>query len=200
MKTAQRWVSPDNRRMGFIRRRRTGPDADNRLTSFLIKRSTAAHNVAGLPRQAARYLAMAMEEMENNVHDHSEASDTGLLAFRAATGVFEFVASDRGIGTLTSLQRSPEYRSMYDHGVALRAALDTGTSRYGPNSGHGNGFRPIFLGLAELNGELRFRSGDHALIIDGTSPELATSQLQQKPFMDGFFVSVRCHGSSPRSV
>jgi hypothetical protein len=31
----------------------------------------------------------------------------------------------------------------------------------------GNGFRPLFQGLANLNGTLRFRSGDQALTMDG---------------------------------
>ena len=186
------WLSPDSRRMGFLRARRVGPDADSRLTSFLLNAHTAARAVAGLPVHAARHLAAAMEELENNIHEHSEASDTGIIAFRATSGIFEFVAADRGIGVLQSLRRCPAYNHIADHGTALRAALETGTSRFGPNSGHGNGFRPIFLGLANLNGALRFRSGDHALTIDGSSPQLTTSQLQQKPQLDGFFVSVRC--------
>lgn len=190
------WLSSDNRRMGFLRARRVGADADNRLTSFLLNAQTAARSVAGLPVNAARHLAAAMEELENNIHDHSEASDTGVIAFRATSGTFEFVTTDRGIGVLQSLRRCSNYQHMADHGAALRAALETGTSRFGPNSGHGNGFRPLFLGLAELNGALRFRSGDHALTIDGTSPNLTTSQVQQKPHLGGFFVSVCCRVNS----
>lgn len=193
------WVSPDHRRIGFLRARRTGLDGANRLTSFLLNAQTAARTIAGLPVKAARHLAAAMEELENNIHEHSEASDTGLIAFRATSGTFEFVAADRGIGVLQSLHRCPVYQQIRDHGAALHAALETGTSRFGPNSGHGNGFRPLFLGLADLNGALRFRSGDHALTIDGTSPNLTTSQLQQKPYLDGFFVSVRCHTNSTSS-
>jgi hypothetical protein len=54
-----------------------------------------------------------------------------------------------------------------------------------------------------LQGSLRFRSGDHALLIDGTSPDLATAQLAQKPLIDGFLASIRCHVSlqaGPRSL
>ena len=81
---------------------------------------------------------------------------------------------------------------MTDHGRALEAALTDGASRFGRNTGHGNGFRPIFLGLLNLSGDLRFRSGNHALTMQGTSPTLSTAQLAEKPMMDGFFVSVAC--------
>ena len=76
---------------------------------------------------------------------------------------------------------------------ALEAALTDGVSRYGPNRNRGHGFRPIFTGLVNLHGELRFRSGDHAITMDGTSPALATSRISQKAPIDGFFASVRCH-------
>jgi hypothetical protein len=186
------WISPDGRRMGFIRAARGGPDGDNRLTAFLIDAKRAARDVACLPGTAPGQLAAAMQELENNIHEHSDSAETGLLAFRAARGVFEFVAADRGIGMLSSLKKCTMYAALPDHGKALEAAISDGTSRFGNNSGRGHGFRPIFLGLVNLQGSLRFRSGDHALLMDGTSPNLTTAQLAQKPPMDGFFASVRC--------
>lgn len=56
----------------------------------------------------------------------------------------------------------------------------------------GDGFRSIFQGPTDLNGYLRFRSGDHAVIMDGTGPNLATAQIAQKPTLAGFFASVYC--------
>jgi hypothetical protein len=132
-----------------------------------------------------------MEELENNIHEHSEAAATGVLAFRAALGVFEFVAADRGIGVLASLRKAQTYSVLTDHGRALQTALSDGASRF-EGSRRGHGFRPIFLGLMNLQGSLRFRSGDHALLMDGTSPSLSISRLAQKPSYDGFFVSVHC--------
>lgn len=187
------WIKPDDRRMGFIRTARSGPDGDHRLVSFLMDAQRAGMNIARLPGSTPAQMAAAMEELENNIHEHSEAAATGLLAFRAAPGVFEFVAADRGIGVLASLRHSPLFVRLSDHGKALRATLTEGTSRFGPGSGHGYGFRPIFTGLANLRGFLRFRSGDHALTIDGTSPDVASAQLAQKPAIDGFFASIRCH-------
>jgi hypothetical protein len=185
------WVSSDDRRIGFIRAVRGGPDGNNRLTAFLMDAQRAARDVARLPGTTPGQLAGAMQELENNIHEHSNAADTGVLAFRAARGVFEFVAADRGIGILTSLQSCTMYAALRDHGEALEVALTDGTSRFGSNSRRGHGFRPIFLGLIDLHGSLRFRSGDHALTMDGTSPSLTTARLAQKPTMDGFFASVR---------
>lgn len=189
------WLSPDNRRIGFIRTKRTGADADNWLVSFLIDAQQAARDVAGLPGTIPGQLAAAMQELGSNIHEHSDAVETGFLAFRAASGVFEFVAADRGIGILSSLKQCPIYSGLSDHGKALQKALEDGVSRFGPESDRGHGFRPIFIGLMNLYGFLRFRTGDHALIMDGTSPTLAIARLAQKPPIDGFFVSISCHAT-----
>jgi hypothetical protein len=194
------WIASDRRRMGFIRAVRSGPDADSNFTAFLMNAQHAARDVTHLPGTAPGQLAAAMEEMENNIHEHSEAAVTGLIAFRAASDRFEFVVADRGDGVLKSLRRSPLYAAtLADHGKALEAALTDGVSRFGSDSGRGHGFRPIFLGLANLRGSLRFRSGDHALLIDGTSPDLMTAKLAQKAPLDGFFAGVTCYAPSPRS-
>jgi hypothetical protein len=178
--------------MGFIKAVRSGADADSRLTAFLMDAQRAARDVACLPGSAPGQLVAAMEELENNIHEHSEAATTGLLAFRAARGVFEFAVADVGVGVLTSLRRSPLHEGISDHGKALELALTDGISRFGSESGRGHGFRPIFLGLANLYGSLRFRSGNHALLIDSMSPNLVTARLAQKAFLDGFFASISC--------
>jgi len=187
------WVCSTNRRMGFIRAVRSGPDGDNRLAAFLMDAQRAARDTAGLPSPAPGQLTAAMQELESNIHEHAGATDTAFLAFRAAPGVFEFVTGDRGIGILASLRSCTAHAGLPDHGKALGAALTDGISRHGPDSCHGHGFRPMFVGLLNLIGSLRFRSGDHALTMDGTSPNLATAQIAQKPAIDGFFASVRCH-------
>jgi hypothetical protein len=192
------WLSSDDHRIGFIRAVRRLPGGDTRLTGFLMDAQRAARDVARLPGTTPGQLAAAMQELENNIHEHSDAPDTGILAFRAAPDVFEFVAADRGIGILRSLQRCSLYAAVQDHGTAIAAALADGTSRFGGDSLRGHGFRPIFLGLVNLYGSLRFRSGDHALLMEGSSPELATAQLAQKPPMDGFLASIRCHSGPVR--
>jgi hypothetical protein len=190
------WVKPEDRSMGFILATGGVKDGDTLLTKFLMDAQRAARAVTGLPGSTPGQLVAAMEELENNIHEHSDAPKTGILAFRATRDAFEFVVADRGIGILRSLRRCSAFAMLQDYGKAMEAALADGTSRYGSDSRRGHGFRPIFLGLANLRGSLRFRSGDHALLIDGVSPDLTTAQLAQKPFIDGFVASVTCHVGS----
>ncbi len=160
-------------------------------TGFLLAASRAAQR-AGFPLATAQTLAAAIREMESNVHEHSELTETGILAFHAQPNVFEFVVADCGIGVLATLQEAPDYPDLNDHGLALQEVLKPGVSRYGRDAHRGNGFRDLFIGLASLNADLRFRSGDHALTISGPHPELKTARLAQKPFFQGFAASVRC--------
>jgi hypothetical protein len=130
--------------------------------------------------------------MQSNIYEHSQASRTGIVAFKATPGTFEFVVCDRGIGVLKSLQGCPAYADLTDHGQALKLTLGDGISRHGLQSGRGLGFRPLFRGLANLNGVLRFRSGDYALTIEGQNPGMIPAKLWQKPIIQGFFASVIC--------
>lgn len=186
------WSAPGDRRLGFLRVRSSPDGTDIVRDQFLFEAQRAAKEVALLPGTVPGQLVAAMVELEINVHEHSEAPETGLVAFRAAERLFEFVVVDRGIGVLASLQKCPSYANLVDHGGALDTAIRDGASRHGPGKNRGYGFRPIFLGLANLNGSLRFRSGDHALLIDGTSPDVTMARLSQKAPIDGFVVSVSC--------
>ena len=190
------WTAPQEQHVGFIRTLRRGPDGDSRLTGFVMKAKRAGQDASGLPAAVCGQLVAAMEELENNIHEHAAAPETGILAYRAEPGAFEFVVADRGVGILRSLRRCVAYAALPDEGKALEAALTDGVSRHGPDSNHDHGFRPIFTGLVNLYGELRFRSGDHAITMNGTSPTLATSRITQKALIDGFFASARCHASA----
>jgi hypothetical protein len=86
-----------------------------------------------------------------------------------------------------------------DHGEALDLALRDGVSRYGQAAHRGMGFSDLFRGLATINADLRFRSGDHALTIAGPSPDLKQRQLAQKPQLQGFLISVRCSAPGRRA-
>ena len=198
-KPIESWISPGTQDTGFIRAVRNGPNADIRFTGFLMTAKRAGQLIAGFPAKISGQLVAAMEELENNIHDHAQSTDTGIAAFRAEPGVFEFVVADRGIGILRSLRRCKQYAELSDEGAAIREALTDGVSRFGPNGRQGYGFRPIFTGLANLRSELRFRSGDHAVTIDGTYPALSRARIVQKAPIDGFFASVRCHAAAEMS-
>jgi hypothetical protein len=167
-------------------------------TRFFIAARKSAERV-GLALPIAQCMAAALREMESNIHEHSEKPRSGLLAFQTTPESFEFVAVDNGIGVLATLQDAAEFAKLTDHGRALYAALQEGVSRRGRDPDHGNGFRDLFLGLRSLSADLRFRSGDHALTISGSRPDLKEAQLAQKTHFQGFLASVRCRAMT-RSI
>jgi hypothetical protein len=118
--------------------------------------------------------------------------------FRAGLRRFEFIVADQGIGVLDSLRSSVEYAALNDSGEALSLTPTDGVSRFGSGSTRGLGFRPLFIGLANLKGALRFRSGDHALLIDGRNPSLITARLAEKPTIKGFLASIVCEPAGGR--
>jgi anti-sigma regulatory factor (Ser/Thr protein kinase) len=185
------WVCPDGRRIGFLRTHARLPTDENELIGFCLAARQAA-SMAGFPTRIAQQLAAAIGELHSNIYEHSGAPGTGVIAFRAGLNIFEFVIADRGVGILETLRSCPEYAHVTDHGNALMLALNDGVSRFGSSSGRGFGFRPIFIGLANMKGFLRFRSGDHALILDGTQPSLTTAKPAQKPMLSGFIASISC--------
>lgn len=168
-------------------------------TGFLMAARVSAEAI-GCSRAVAQSLAAAIREMESNIHEHSEKPQTGILAFQARHSGFEFVVADCGVGVLTTLREAPEYRDLTDHGRALHTALQNEASRYGRAAHRGMGFSDLFLGLADLNADLRFRSGDHALTITGPRPELKMARLSQKAHYQGFLASVRCRMLTPSST
>ena len=187
------WSGPgESEEFGMARTDVVGADYESRLALLFLRARTAGQKVSGLSESVSSQLVAAMRELESNISEHSNAHASGVIAFRAGPCSFEFVVADLGIGVLQSLRSSEMYPSIGDEGAALRAALSEGVSRYGPGSGRGLGFRPLFLGLMNNEGELRFRSGDHALTMVGVGPDVATARVAQKAPLQGFFASIRC--------
>jgi anti-sigma regulatory factor (Ser/Thr protein kinase) len=187
----RRWVCPKSHRAGFFRTEPVEPADESPWVEFGIDTQRAAES-AGFTRSTAQQFVGALGELASNIYEHSSKPASGLVAFKAEAGRFEFVVCDRGVGILETLRSCPEHSGLTDHGDALRLALTEGVSRFGSDKNRGKGFRPLFLGLADLWGSLRFRSGDHALIIDGQSPSLTSATTSQKAPISGFLVSVRC--------
>jgi len=160
------------------------------VRSFKMDAHMAAKN-AGFGSQAG-YLVAALGEIIGNAIDHSQFPTSAVALFSSGRGEFEFVVADQGIGVLESLTQNPELSSLSDYGEALEAMTEAGVSRFARSTGHGNGFRPIFEKLADMTGELRFRSGDYALTLDGRFGDKIARQIVQKPKMQGFLAAVTC--------
>lgn len=162
-----------------------------RWTSFKLEAHKAAL-AARFPPQTVSRLMGAMGEIVDNVLEHSEAPGTGFVVFGSRTGSFEFAVADDGIGVLASLRSNPEYAYLVDEGDALQCALTDGESRFGKAAKRGTGFSSLFRSLVNMNASLRFRSGDHALSMHGTSPTLVNAHVARKPRASGFTISLRC--------
>jgi hypothetical protein len=164
------------------------PEIELTRLSILTKRCACA---AGFDDRTASQLSAAIGELLSNIVDHSEATHTGLVAFQARDGCFEFVAADQGVGALATLRRNPRFAALASDRDALPLVLQHGCSRY-EEPGRGAGFDDMFRGLANHNGNLRFRSGDAAVLIDGASPLAIKPKVKTKPRLRGFIASVAC--------
>ncbi|MGH6985547.1 MAG: hypothetical protein ACRED9_01745 [Caulobacteraceae bacterium] len=189
-----RWTTGEKWRLGVLKTGRG--DTQYEWTAFAMDAKRAAVS-AGLNKDWAAQMVGALGEFHSNIYEHSEAEETGLIAFRSAPSLFEFVAADRGVGLLATLREAPEYGDLMDHGEALRLALTDGASRYGFDQGRGYGFRPLFTGLANRQASLRFRTGNASLAVDGTGPSLLRAQAGRKPHLPGVFISVACRMTAP---
>lgn len=164
--------------------------------NFSIKAKNAAVSL-GVPLPDSWQLLASLEEIYTNTIEHSERADTGLVAYVARPGAFEYVVCDAGVGVLGSLKKNRLYSEVSDSCTALELALSEGVSAK-VEQGRGMGFRPILVGLANLSRIVRFRSGDGARIlcrqVDGTLP----ATTQQRAWIDGMFCSVKIDAGAPR--
>jgi hypothetical protein len=183
------WYGSPDRAVGLMRL--TAESNPLAWTDFAmsLKRAGVA---AGLSADWAAQSTAAVREMESNIHEHSGASATGILAYRSVPGLFEFVVADLGLGVLATLRDAADYAGLSDHTEALRITLTDGASRLGAGQGRGYGFHDLLVGLANRQESLRFRSGTAALTIDGTSPSLLHAQMGSKAPLKGLFISATC--------
>jgi anti-sigma regulatory factor (Ser/Thr protein kinase) len=186
------WIDPTTRNLGFTRCGSAYSANDPNAEAFDHATAHAVEAV-GFPRKVAMRLTAAMHELRDNVYEHSGDAETGIIAFQARPNRFDLVVSDRGQGVLQSLRKNSQFAHLSDHGIALQQSVRDGVSSRGPNTGGGFGFRDIFTGLANMNCDLRFRSGDHAMTIQGTSPDPKNAQLSQKAMIAGFIAVVTCY-------
>jgi hypothetical protein len=180
----------DERRVGVVAAQRMPHQGEDlHRDAFMFEMHKAMRRL-DWPTSFSAGFVDAMGEMESNIHEHSGAVSTGVMAYRVTAHEVEWVVADRGIGILRGLQEGV-YPSLTDAGEALRIALTDGCSRSGM-AGRGNGFRPLFKALSARRGRLRFRSDDQLLTIEGVSPSLSRSRLDQRAQVSGFAVSVVC--------
>jgi len=140
--------------------------------------------------QAKARICGALQELVDNILDHSGAPRTGIAGFLVSAQHFELSVGDAGMGMLASLRSNPTFSYLTDAGSAMAVGLEEGNSRYGLQD-RGFGFGTLFRALNTLNAELRFRTGDYALEVAGRSPTLRNNRISQKAVLQGFVASVK---------
>lgn len=179
------------RAVEFCRAPRDPEETDDPAWAAFLIRMERAGVRAGLARTFAQALVGTCGEMADNVLLHSGSPGTGLVGYRWAAREFEYVVADAGVGVLESLRTNPRYSWLADSGQALETAVADGETRYGSGSGHGLGFSDLTHNIASRGSYLRFRSGDHAHVLDGTRARMERRTLPCAPF-GGFLISVVC--------
>lgn len=156
------------------------------------QRLKLASEASGFSSMEAAGITGAFWEMVDNAVLHSDTPNTMLAGYQWDCGAVAYCVADSGIGVLRSLRKCSEFFALQDHGEALRMAVRDGASRFGSKSGHGRGFKQVFKSLAGMSGNLRFRSGDFSLELDGSNLTCIETSLSQRAFLQGFVVTVIC--------
>lgn len=157
---------------------------------FLIRYRQSAV-ACGFEMKQATGLSAALHEMADNAVNHAEATNGILVGFHVIQGKAICCVADNGIGVLQSLTRCPAYHHLSTHREAIRLALQSGVSRYGPNQG-GYGFNQVFKSLAASYGTLRFRSGQGCVTMDGRDLECDRGEESFVLDRAGFQVTICC--------
>lgn len=196
MRVTDAWFEPTSGHQGYISVDKLRRD-ELAWTDFVLRAKRAAISV-GFSDDYGGKLTAAIGEFYANVIDHSGHIDTGYVVYSASSGRFEFVVADAGVGVLNSLRSNPAYAHLTDAGTALEFALDEGVSRY-IEQGHGFGFRPLFVGLANISRYMRFRSDDHSRSLTRKADGSIDAQTSQLASTNGFFCCVVCdvEGQTP---
>lgn len=162
---------------------------------FLQRFERSAQSV-GFSQKSARELLSAFGEISENAILHSQSATPPILGYSVSAGVALFSVVDIGIGIRASLQSNPRYAELPNDIDAIQLALQTGVTSDVTGSG-GYGFHSVFKSLAEQWGELRFRSGNGCIAMDGTGVDADDCRRTYPPALRGFQVSICCRLQPP---
>jgi hypothetical protein len=174
-----------------IQSRRDWADDPASLFQARFRRSLEKH---GFGKKLSLALSKAMQEMADNIIQHSgsdeEHSAVGLVGYHIEEHWVTYAVADIGRGVLASLETNPKWSTLSGSGDALRAAIYQGASRR-VSSPFGTGFSEVQKSLADLNGTLRFRSGNACLTLVGHRAARQAT-LSTNPYLVGFQLAVTC--------
>lgn len=170
---------------------------DENWKPYTVRFVRSAQGV-GLDKIVADGLRGALLEMTDNAVLHAQAESPILVGYRVLDGIAQFCVADVGVGVLDSLRSCADFAHLRFDNKAIKAALRDGVSRYGNKQG-GMGFRQIFKALSAQWGQLRFRSGQGCIVMDGTDLDADLCSEAFVAPLPGFQVTVACRtsGSKP---
>lgn len=153
---------------------------------------------SGFARKTAENLHFALHEMASNAVIHSRSSTAALIGYEIRSGKALFSVVDVGIGVLASLKTLDKYSKLSRPIDAIQQAMSPGVSSLGRG---GLGFSQVFKAVTNDWGELRFRSGNGCIEMDGTELNYVSDNVKRKypPSLPGFQVSMCCRISTSSS-
>jgi hypothetical protein len=177
----------------FLVPRDTDLDEDVEWGNFCQRFERASHGV-GFSKDAAINMHSALFEMAENAKIHSRSPVIPLVGYEVSNGMAMFTVADVGIGVLESLRSVPRYASLTMDVEAIQLAMQNGVTSRQDGQG-GLGFNSVFKALAEQWGQLRFRSGNGCVTMDGTYLKADKCRRHFPSSIRGFQVSVCCHAN-----
>lgn len=151
----------------------------------------------GFDRETAYGFAGAFQEMADNVVQHSGYDSNGrvkgVAAYLVGPGMMSYAVADVGRGVLASLIENPNWRNLSTSSEALtEAVLNQASRRERIGDDAPCGFPRVLESLTNMRCQLRFRSGDGLLALDGRTWPLrpATKLVPERP---GLQLSVFCN-------
>jgi len=163
--------------------------------SLFGQRFLKALGDAGFPKDFSRGVNKALQEMIDNVRQHSGAggsSAPGIVGYQVVHHYFAFSVSDLGEGFHASLTRSPTWAHLADEGEALLAVIHKHASSR-TQQGEGEGFKGLFKALADHGAIVRIRSRDAvAEVHPPTANEGRRADVSSIQHVAGAHVSVCC--------
>ena len=159
--------------------------------AFTIRFARSAQGV-GLDKTVADGLRAALLEMTDNSVLHAQADSPTLVGYRVLDGFAQFCVADPGSVCSGACGVAPDFAYLpYDH-EAIREALRDGVSRYGYRTRR-HGLPANLQGaLAAQWGQLRFRSGQGCITMDGTDLDADHFDENFVAQLPGFQVTVSC--------
>jgi len=173
-------------------------DADSTEWNNFCHRFELGAKRSGFSDKTAINLQFALHEMASNAVIHSDATTAALIGYEIRSGNALFSVVDVGIGVLASLKTSEAYQNLSRPVDAIQQAMRPGVSRLGRG---GLGFAQVFKAVTNDWGELRFRSGNGCIEMDGTGLDHSFDDVKRSypPALPGFQVSMCCRTESPAS-